>query len=175
MDTQKFIFKKMEKSMSYSIKEIIDIAIGLEKSGYEFYTKCEKKFDDKDVKKIFSFLADEELKHKESFENISVNDGTPSGVFTDDYYLYLKAIGGSRVFLKNENIDMFLDSISSAADAIKKAFLDEKESILFYNEIKNLYEPGSNAINLINIIINEERNHVVKLTELMEKLNPLKP
>ena len=71
--------------MSYSIKEIIDIAIGLEKSGHEFYTRCEKKFDDKEVKQIFSFLAKEELKHKESFENINSNDGSPSGVFTDDF------------------------------------------------------------------------------------------
>ena len=38
--------------MGYSIKEIIDIAIGIEEAGHEFYRKCSEKFNDDKMKEL---------------------------------------------------------------------------------------------------------------------------
>ncbi|MCP4134231.1 MAG: ferritin family protein [bacterium] len=168
--------------MSYSIKEIIDIAIGLEDAGIQFYTKCAKKFEDiggkdgegedKNIKMIFTFLAKEEIVHKQMFESMLEKYDTADGEFTEEYFLYMKSIGGSRVFAdKNRNIDQILDSINTPAEAVKKAFMDEKEAILFYTEVKGLYTDNSEAQGILDKIIEEERKHVLTLSELMEMIN----
>lgn len=156
--------------MSYSIKEIIDIAIGTEEAGYEFYTKCSEKFDKDNIKETFVFLAKEELGHIKGFNSMKKNEENESGIFNDDYFQYLKAIGGGSIF-SVKKIDDVMKSIKTPEDAINKAFNDEKAAILFYSEIKTLYKEDSEKAILLEKIINEERKHVRKLIELMEVLS----
>ena len=158
--------------MTYSIKEIIDIALGLEEAGYEFYTQCGLKFKEAHIQEVFLFLAREELEHKKTFESIKTGEEPPQGIFTEEYYLYLKSIGGGRVFeFKNRNIDQIMDTINTPEDAVTKAFMDEKESILFYSEIKTLYRDDRKTLEILDKIIEEERKHVLTLADLLAKMN----
>ncbi len=150
----------------YSINEILDIAVELEEAGYEFYSTCIDKYDDQVIKDLFKFLADEEQVHRELFLSMKLGDEDKKGVFTEEYFLYMKSIGGGRIF-SDENERNF-DKIDTAEDAIKKAFHDEKESILLYSELKTHYSSDAEALALLDRIIAEERNHVMKLYDAMK-------
>jgi len=150
----------------YSINEILDIAVELEEAGYEFYAKCIDKFDDRVIKDLFTFLADEELVHKKLFLSMKSENESGSGVFTEEYFLYMKSIGGGKIF-SDENDRNFLQ-IETVEDALKKAFHDEKESILLYSELKSNYSGDFEALALLDRIIAEERNHVMKLYDTMK-------
>jgi rubrerythrin len=159
--------------MSYTIKEIIDIAVGIEETGFEFYTECRKKFTDAHVADVFEFLAREELVHKELFQTL-YGEETPQGIFTDEYFAYLKAIGGSRIFNGHiKNAVQLLAGMDTPIDAIKHAFVVEKDSILFYTEMKSLYPAEKNTLSLLDRIIGEERKHVAVLFDLAEKIRLL--
>lgn len=162
-----------EIKMKYTIKEIIDIAIGLEETGNKFYTKCSTKFKNKDIIETFSFLAKEELAHKEIFESFAPEDMDVSGQYNDEYYLYMKSIGGGRVFAKEQDIDKFLSSIDSPEEAIRKALADEKEAILFYSELKPYFQKNDKIIKILDEIIAEERKHVLTLVGLLENMRLL--
>lgn len=154
--------------MSYSLKEIIDIAIGMEEAGNHYYDLCASRFDDPAMKKIFTHLAAQELEHRNYFQTLRASAPDSSGNFTDEYYAYLRAIGGTRVFHR-EPVDTVLSLIDTPVKAIRKGFQDEKESILFYSELRAAYRDDPKVVPALETIIEEERRHVMALMELMEK------
>ncbi len=156
--------------MSYTIKEIIDIAIGMENAGYTFYTKISEKFEDQKIKDLFSFLAKQELDHKKKFENLLSDIDSVEGDFNEEYYLYLKAIGGGKVYPGNTDFDEEISKITTPVEALQKGFSDEKEAILFYGEIKKIYKTNDEITKIIDAIIDEERKHALALWDLKEKL-----
>jgi rubrerythrin len=156
--------------MAFSAKEIIDIAIGIEDSGNYFYTKCREKFDDKVLKEVFYFLAEEENRHREIFENIDPGFMDEKGIYTTEYFQYLTAFGDEKVFKDKSDIDGAIKNINTPLDAIKIALNAEKDSILFYDELKELYENNRDTLTILNKIINEERRHVITLLDIREKI-----
>lgn len=152
--------------MPYTLKEIIDIAIGIEEAGYDFYLRCAEQFKDLAIRDAFEFLAREEKGHREIFRSMHVNPAAP-GNFTEEYFSYLMAIGGSRVFGTQENNAVeSTASIASPMDALRHAMTAEKDSILFYSEMKGLYQHEREATDLLDRILAEERKHVIILAEL---------
>ena len=156
--------------MAFSTKEIIDIAIGIEDSGYYFYTSCREKFNDEILKETFSFLAEEEMRHKEFFEKLEPEIKDTKGIFTTEYFQYLTAIGDEKVFKDKNDINEIIKNMNTPLDAIKIALSAEKDSILFYSELKELYENDKDTITILNKVINEERKHVVTLLDIREKI-----
>ncbi|MBN1496744.1 MAG: ferritin family protein [Spirochaetes bacterium] len=157
--------------MAYTLKEIIDIAIGIEEAGYDFYVRCGEQFKDLAIKDAFEFLAREEKGHREIFRSMHINPAAP-GNFTEEYFSYLRAIGGSRVFGTRENIaGEFTVSIVSPMDALRHAMTAEKDSILFYSEMKGLYLDDREATELLDRILAEERKHVIILAELASQFS----
>lgn len=154
--------------MKFSAKEIVDIAIGIEESGYRFYSECAKKFSDARLNELFSLFAEEELKHRELFEDMLKGLDDVEGSFTDEYYQYLTAFGDEKVFKDKKRIDAFLKKIEKPVDAIKHALIAEKDSILYYTELKELYYNDNQTLILLNRIISEERRHVNSLMNLRE-------
>ena len=155
--------------MAYTIKEIIDIAVGIEESGLEFYTRCSKKFKEPSISDVFEFLAREEQAHKELFQSL-YGRPEPKGVFNDEYFAYIKAIGGRVFDWQKRDMDDILQNINKPLDAVQHAFIAEKDSILFYSEVKPMYGNNDEVIPLLDKIINEERKHVATLVDLADKL-----
>ncbi len=156
--------------MSYTMKEIIDIAVGIEETGNEFYARCAEKFKEPAMRDAFEFLAKEELAHKKLFQSFHGNDAAP-GNFTEEYYAYLAAIGGSRVFgTPGKDPEHVMETLRLPIDAVRLALIAEKDSILFYYGMKGLYPAGTESSALLDRIISEERAHVITLADLSEKL-----
>jgi len=156
--------------MAFTTREIIGIAIGIEKAGYDFYTQISDAFNDPSVKDVFDFLAREELSHIEIFRSLLRQDELDV-MIPEERTAYLQAIGGSRVFGGNKmDVDQIVSGIKRPPDAIKHAFGIEKESLLLYSEMKELYPADSKTTSLLDRIIAEERKHVITLFNLAEKI-----
>lgn len=156
--------------MKFSIKEIRDMAIELEITGSEFYTQCAEKYkSDTKINELFTFLAKEEEEHKKIFESMFEKISNVEGDFTDEYFEYLSAIISGRVFKNKDDIKSFLNNIKDIKSIFDAGIAAEKDSILFYHELLEMYSDSDKEKNIINTLINAEKAHLKKL--ILMKVN----
>ncbi|HAX61787.1 MAG TPA: hypothetical protein DCX95_04400 [Elusimicrobia bacterium] len=143
----------------FSVREIIEFAVEIEKNGESFYRYAAGKFPDEKLKSLFLTLADEEVDHRKKFEGFleKIEDYAMPEAFNEDYYSYLRAYAGEKIFNKK------LPEIKKPVDAVQFALNAERDSILYYIEAKNFVLADEKKI--IDDIIAEEKRHFVKLSQ----------
>lgn len=145
--------------------EVFQFAIRIEENGEKFYRQMVQKFEEPKVKELFSFLADEEIKHKKTYEEMvsKIEKYEPFETFPGEYFAYLRAYADKIIFTQKE-FDEEIANIKDIKAAIDYAINAELDSILYYQEIKNLIP--ENQRKTLDGIIEEERRHFVKLSEI---------
>ncbi|HDP80803.1 MAG TPA: hypothetical protein ENN21_08165 [Spirochaetes bacterium] len=154
--------------MKYSTRELLDIAIGIEDTGYYFYMRCREKFDDPGFRELLAFLAEEELRHRELFETLLKGLGEVPANLTEEYFQYIRAIGDDRVFRDHRDVDGVVSSIEGISDVFRIALTAEKDSILYYTELQSIYKNNADAAAILARLADEERKHVVSILEFKE-------
>jgi len=151
-------------------REVIEAAVSIEENGYAFYKSVEGAIDDKDVKDVFSFLAGEENRHIVAFKKIyeGIDDQEDTIIDDEDSSNYIKALAEKNVFTKKDAANDLVKNIKTPFDAINLALNFERDSILFFNEIKSFVSQDNR--DLINKLIKEEHDHIVKLHKLENQL-----
>lgn len=144
--------------------EVFQFAIRIEENGEKFYRQMVQKFEDPKVKELFSYLADEEIKHKKTYEEMvsKIEKYEPFETFPGEYFAYLRAYADKIIFTQKE-FDEEIAKIKDINTALDYAINAELNSILYYQEVKNLV--SENQRSTIDKIIEEERRHFVKLSE----------
>lgn len=152
----------------FKASEIYQFAIRIEENGGKFYRKMAEKLENASMKKVFTYLANEEVKHKKTFEDMvsKIEKYEPPESYPGEYFAYLRAYADNIIF-SQEKLDKEMLKIKGAISAIDFAIQRELDSILYYLEMKNLV-PESQR-NLIDGIIEEERRHFVKLSGLKKR------
>lgn len=149
----------MEK---FSISEAIEQAVQTEKLGYQFYSSMAKKFEkNESFKKLFDTLAQKELRHERTFSELKeiTGDDEPEG--WDEASQYLRAIVESEFFLgKNKSLPS-LEHVKSIGDAVNFAMGFEKETLLYFHEIRKIIKEKD----IVDEIINEEKSHIMWLSK----------
>lgn len=161
------------KYENFNDAEALKIAMNIEEEGLEFYSLLMKSAKDDKAKDIFSELALAEKKHLALFQKTyseittQVNPGESCEDYTVD--LYLKDLVYTGIFTKKGEARRLATEIKSDIDALKIGIQAEKDSILYYSEAaKNTrHEGGKKAFDLL---INEEKKHLQRLTELLKVL-----
>lgn len=150
----------------FSASEIIQFALRIEENGAAFYELMAKKVRTKEIKDMFSFLAEEERNHWQTFNDMlsKVEKYTPPESYPGEYFEYLKAFADEYIFTKEKTGQMLARQIKSAKEALKFAIDIEIASILYYIEAKNLVPKKQREI--IDRIIEEERKHYLKLIKI---------
>ncbi len=145
--------------------EVFQFAIRIEENGEKFYRQMVQKFEHPKVKELFSFLADEEIKHKKIYEEMvsKIEKYEPFETFPGEYFAYLRAYADNIIYTQKK-LDEETANIKDIDAAIDYAINTELDSILYYQEAKNLVP--ENQRKTINGIIEEERRHFVKLSEI---------
>ena len=145
--------------------EVFQFAIRIEENGEKFYRQMVQKFEDPKVKELFSYLADEEVKHKKTYEEMvsKIEKYEPFETFPGEYFAYLRAYADKIIFTQKE-FDEEIAKIKDINAALDYAINAELNSILYYQEVKNLV--SENQRSTIDKIIEEERRHFVKLSEI---------
>ncbi len=156
----------------FDASEVFQFAIRIEENGEKFYRYAEGIAKEEEEKKIFSYLADEETKHKKVFEDLvsKIEKYEPAESYPGEYFAYLRAYADSIIFTK-EQLDAELSNVKDTLSAIKFGIRRELDAILYFHETKKFI--SENQHHLIDEIIYEETKHFLKLSEL-EKSNKRK-
>jgi rubrerythrin len=153
-------------SVFFSGGEILEMAMGIEKNGIAFYDTLAEKSSDKDIRSLYTYLSDEEKKHLISFRNMAGPEGkyVPGGSYPGEYMRYLKSLIDSVVFTDIANARRLAENAVSDYNAIDTGIQAEKDSILFYSELRNIVSVPDRKI--VDSIIEAEKDHLRQLSEL---------
>lgn len=151
----------------FSGEEMIQMAVQTEETGYKFYIEAEKKAKSEKLKELFNYLAKEEIKHKETYLKLKETIKEPAQgvpIDWDEIDSYIKAMTNSSFFLGGDkNINMASKADSDKA-AIEYAIGFEKDTLLFFYQIKEIVKASEKLI--IDKVIQEEKIHIKKLTAM---------
>ncbi len=147
----------------FKASEILKIAIQIEKNGLVFYNQIKERSKNFTVAEVFGFLAKEEERHAKTFERLLEQAGNyqPAESYPGEYALYLEALAGDNIFRKEIDLRKLAGEVSSDSQSVDLGIGFEKDSIIFYNEMKNFVPKEDMAI--IDKVIVEEKEHLLKL------------
>lgn len=143
----------------YSIDEIMEMAIQTEKLGFQFYTDMAKKFKhDEALAKLLTTLAGKEQEHEKTFISLKNNVdllGSESYQW-EEVSNYMRAFVESEFFLGKGKSLPSLDHIRTVLDALKFAIGFEKETLLYFMELRSLVKEKQT----VDAVIEEEKSHI---------------
>ena len=155
----------------FSIQEIIEIAIEIEKNGEAFYRTLAESANTARLRDLFKYLSEEEKKHKAKFEEIlnSVGGYQISEIYyATEYMGYMKALADERVFTKDVSAPDIVKNLQSSKEAIDLAIGFEKDSIIFLHEMQDMVnEPERKTVQKL---LDEEREHICRLSEIKSQV-----
>ncbi|MFC1952389.1 ferritin family protein [Chloroflexota bacterium] len=156
--------------ISYYGNELVNIAIGIERMGIAFYDIMTKTTDNESTRDVFQYLVGMEREHIKTFQDmLSETDKheTPE-TYAGEYEAYLQALVDSAVFTDDLATSEMASQVDNDIKAIELGINAEKDSLLFYYNMKELMP--KEAQETINKVINEEKSHLRQLSELKKKL-----
>ncbi len=157
-------------SISFSGSELINIAIGIERRGIAFYDIMTKSTENATARDVFQYLADMERQHIQIFQGM-LDEADKYQVpksYAEEYVAYLQALVDSAVFTDDLVTSEIATKAENEIEAMELAIGAEKDSILFYYEMKDIMPQRAQPT--VNKIITEEKSHLRQLSELKKKL-----
>ena len=153
----------------FKASEILEIAMRIEENGQKLYRHAATLTGDSATKDVFAFLANEEAKHKTTFQGMlsKIEKYQPPESYPGEYFAYLRAYAEGIVF-PPDRMEKELTNITDVESAVEFGVQREVESILYYLEVRNLVPEHQRAE--IDRIADEERSHYLKLTDLKRGL-----
>ena len=150
--------------------EIVELGIQIEKNGKAFYDALAGQSKNDKAKTIFTFLSGEEEKHISAFEKIltSVQKYEPPEAYPGEYFAYMKAMAGDYIFTQKDKGAQAAKKTKSDKEAVGVGIDFEKNSILFYTEMKKVVPEYDRKT--IDALISQEQEHLKKLTDLKKAL-----
>ncbi len=157
-------------SISFSGNELIDIAIGIERTGIAFYDIMARSTRNGTAREVFQHLADAERQHIQVFQGLltDADKYQVTETHVGEYAVYVKALVDSAVFTDDFATDEMANRAGSDIEAIELAINAEKDSILFYYEMKEIMPRPAQPT--VNQIITEEKSHLRQLSGLKKEL-----
>ncbi len=154
----------------FSGRELIEIAIGIEKNGATFYDSLAGSTENPEAKGTYKYLAGQEREHAAIFQKMLslVSDYKPPETYTEDYNRYLKALIDSLIFTDDKVTLEMARKVNSDTEAIQVAMGAEKDSILFYIEVRGIVRRSERRV--VSEIIEEERSHLRQLMDIKKGL-----
>lgn len=157
-------------SISFSGSELINIAIGIERRGIAFYDVMTKSTQNASARDVFRYLTDMERQHIKIFQSMlgEADKYQIPNAIAGEYTVYFQTLVDSAVFTDDFVTSQMATRVSSDIGAVELAISAEKDSILFYYEMKDIMPQRARLT--INKIAAEEKLHLRQLSELKKKL-----
>ncbi len=157
-------------SIAFSVSELINIAIGIERRGITFYDIMAKSTDNEIARHVFQGLTDMERGHIQIFQDMlgESDKYPPSETSSEEYAGYLQALIDSAVFTDDMITSEMATRANSDIEAVELGISAEKDSILFYYEMKDIMPRPAQPT--VNQIIAEEKSHLRQLSGLKKEL-----
>ena len=150
----------------FEIKEIIDLALQIEKNGEKIYRNALKRVTNPAVCKLLEKLADEELNHVEWFSNLKqkIKSTTENPELMETGKAILNSVLGDQAFSLK---DVDFSKIDRIDDLMKLAMEFERDTILFYEMIRPLLD-NTEELGHLDKIISEENRHIQLFQEILD-------
>jgi rubrerythrin len=149
--------------------DIFEFAMQMEKDGEKYYRELMNTCKTPGLKKIFSFLADEEAKHYTYIENLQQKKSLPQTVETH----ILENVKNIFVGMKSEKQGLDAGTIKATAAFIKARDIEEK-SRKFYQEKAGEIQ-NAEAKSLLKTLAKEEQKHFYIMENIIEFISRPEP
>jgi rubrerythrin len=155
----------------FTLNEIIDLAIRIERNGKNIYRKAQDEVSDAALSSMLQRLADDEGEHEEWFSRLKEKIGTEAQdpQFEEMGRAILKSVLGDKAFSMS---DADFRRIENVRSLLELSIEFEKDTIVFYEMISSFIE-DSGVLRGLDKIIEEENRHVKQLEDLAERGEPL--
>jgi rubrerythrin len=149
----------------FSIGEIIDLAIQIERNGERVYRNALRHVSNQSLTSLLQWLADEEAEHAKWFSGLKpVLAETPVGKELEEMgrAMLEKALGEHSFSLQETDFS----TTDEADDLIKRAIEFQKDTVLFYHMLHSFID-NEETLDKLKKIIHEEERHAQVLEELL--------
>jgi rubrerythrin len=150
----------------FSLREVFDLAIQIEKNGEQYYRDAMEKVSNPSLRSMLEWLAEQEKKHQSWFserkEKLDM-EGDDLEMAEMGSSILQGLLGDQSFSLKETD----LSKIDGVEALIELAVEFEKDSILFYEMIGSFIEDSETSEKL-NEIIAEENRHIELLADFQD-------
>jgi rubrerythrin len=156
--------------VKFNVSDIVEMGIQIEKNGKEYYAEVMGCAKSEKTKDIFRFLGNEEEKHINYFENLlaSLEKEEMAESYPGEYHEYIEHLSGLHIFTKKGAGKTTACKMKSDKEALETAAGLEKDTILFYHEMKTFISGKDKEV--IEKIIQEEQKHLSKLLGFLKTI-----
>ncbi len=160
-------------TIAFNADEVFEMGMDVEKNGEAYYRKAAGLVKDEKVKEVFLHLMQEEQKHLEIFRKLRDSLPPKSSLPTVEdpegqEGMYLDALVKSRLFNNVHEAEQLAESVNDEIEALSAALTFEKDTILFFQMMKGMTREDLGAAK-IDMLIAEERKHVIKISEAIKE------
>ena len=150
----------------FTLGEIIDLAVRIEKNGENVYRKGQKEVSDPALSSMLQWLADDELEHEKWFMQFK-NGMDKTGEDPELDEMAKTILGG----VLGEQAFSLQDSDFSTIEGVQRllglSLEFEKDTVLFY-EMLSAFIDDEQTLSQLKKIIEEENRHVQVLKDFIE-------
>lgn len=157
------------ENIKFSSDEVLRLAINIEENGKRFYKEMADREKNEKIRSLLLVLVQEEIKHKEIFEEILSRLKNKEIVETtqEEYSTYISALSRECILTEEVVEEKIKEGFKSPERLLDFALNLEKNSIIFYTHIKeNIFKD----IDEIEKILHEERKHFVMISEMKKQI-----
>lgn len=149
--------------------EIVKMNITEEKNGAAYYTSLSNSAKSKALRKEAARIAEQEKMHEKLFTELSERLGEPTvdETYPGEYQQYVDALLNRKIF-PDEDSAVKMASEKSDVDAVNLAIETERNTLLLLEELRK--HVPDNELKYVDETINEERQHLIDLNKILEKL-----
>jgi len=150
----------------FTIDDIREIAIQIEKNGEQAYRRAAAAADQPDIAALFSRMADEERQHAQWFASLRSNrqlSGDELELEQMGRRLLQEMVAGQTFSLDQEE----LRQASDMEESLEQSRIFEEDTVLFYEVLHSVVEDDEVKTHLETIIA-EERRHAEQISELVD-------
>jgi len=147
--------------------DVVDMAVQTEIEGERFYRAAAERADNPEARELFTFLAEEETRHRQTFEalgdSIVVTEIDPTT--WEEAIAYIRATIDRAFFSGTRAPIRTIALQATVGDILRQAIAFEQQTLLFFGALRDLVQPLNRPI--IDRIVVEERSHVTRLAAML--------
>lgn len=157
-------------STAFSPSDLINIAIGIERSSITFYDVMARTIESETARGIFEDFVGMERQHLNLLQDMlaETDKSLPPEDLSPEYSGYIQALIDDAVFANDAIMSEMVTQADSDIKALELGISAEKDSLLFYYEMREIL--SGSALPVLDKIITEEKSHLLQLTEIKNKL-----
>lgn len=142
----------------FTLGEIIDLAVRIEKNGESTYRKAQQKVSSPVLSSMLQWLADDEAEHEKWFTKLkrNVDEKIEDPKFEEMGREILGGVLGEHTFSMDE---ADFSSLNDIKDLFELSLEFEKDTLVFYEMLKEFVE-DEKVLSGIDKIIEEEKRHI---------------